>query len=240
MAVINRIILFLITFTLILFGCSENVPTEEASTPQTPAEENRVIDETTINLYQFDPPTEEQKEALIKTSAGDITIIFFPSEAPMAVENFILLAESGYYNGLRFNKVVTDWFIQSGDPEDGTGGRSIWDKPFENEISYNLWNFSGAVGMASTDENGNGSQFYIVSDIPIGDATIEQMEEALYPSKVVSKYEEEGGAPWLDGKQTVFAQVIDGMEIVNEISATPTDENNMPKSDIIIESITIR
>ena len=101
--------------------------------------------------------------AVMKTSMGDITIALYPDEAPKAVENFITHAKEGYYDGLKFHRVIKDFMIQGGDPNgNGTGGTSIYGAPFEDEFSDNLHHFHGALSMANSGTNTNGSQFFIV------------------------------------------------------------------------------
>lgn len=101
--------------------------------------------------------------ASIETSEGTIRVRLFPKEAPKAVENFLTHAREGYYDGLTFHRVINDFMLQGGDPNgDGTGGESIWGGPFEDEFSPVLRNFRGALSMANSGANTNGSQFFIV------------------------------------------------------------------------------
>lgn len=103
--------------------------------------------------------------AALETSEGTIKIRLFPEQAPKAVENFIGLAKQGYYDGLTFHRVMNDFMIQGGDPKgDGTGGESMWNKPFEDEFSDLLHNFRGSLSMANSGSNTNGSQFFIVQN----------------------------------------------------------------------------
>ena len=93
---------------------------------------------------------------------GDVKIKFFKDIAPKAVENFITHAKDGYYNGLTFHRVINDFMIQGGDPTGtGAGGESIWGKAFEDEFSYDLVPYRGALCMANSGANTNGSQFFI-------------------------------------------------------------------------------
>ena len=101
--------------------------------------------------------------AVIKTSMGNITVRLYPNEAPKAVENFITHAKAGYYDGIIFHRVIDDFMIQGGDPTGtGRGGESIWGGSFEDEFSPSLHNFRGALSMANSGTNTNGSQFFIV------------------------------------------------------------------------------
>ena len=126
-------------------------------------------------------------EATLHTNAGPITIEFFDDDAPKTVENFRKLAADGFYDGLTFHRVITDFMIQGGCPEGtGTGGPGY---TFEDEFNDNKV-VRGALAMANAGPNTNGSQFFIV--------TID-------------------AADWLDGKHTVFGQVTDGMDAVDAI-----------------------
>ncbi len=101
--------------------------------------------------------------AVIKTNMGDITVQLYPEEASKAVENFITHAKNGYYDGIIFHRVINDFMIQGGDPTGtGRGGESIWGGSFEDEFSGKLHNFRGALSMANSGANTNGSQFFIV------------------------------------------------------------------------------
>lgn len=101
----------------------------------------------------------------IETSMGAIKIRLFPEQAPKAVENFLTHAKDGYYDGLKFHRVINDFMIQGGDPlGNGTGGESIFGAPFEDEFSDYLHNFRGALSMANSGPGTNGSQFFIVQN----------------------------------------------------------------------------
>ena len=128
-------------------------------------------------LLQFTKPADDAQIAVVTTSMGEIQIMFFPEQAPKAVENFTTLAEKGYYNGLRFHRVIDGFMIQGGDPNgNGTGGQSIWGEPFEDEFSKELHNFRGALSMANSGENTNGSQFFIVQANTTDPSLISQMD----------------------------------------------------------------
>lgn len=107
--------------------------------------------------------------AVLHTTAGDITILLYPKQAPKAVENFITLAEEGYYDGSLFYYTKRDELTQTGIPRQDSADenlmeeeRSIWDAPFEDEFDDGLHNFQGAVGMAHDGMNQNRSQFYLL------------------------------------------------------------------------------
>lgn len=194
---------------------------------------------------------------------GDIKVMLFDDIAPKAVENFLTHAKEGYYDGLKFHRVISDFMIQGGDPTGtGAGGESIWGSAFEDEFSDKLYNFTGALSMANSGANTNGSQFFIVNTPAISaddmksyneqideynkqvdeynkqyDAGLEKKEKIN--SVVSSQYSAVGGTPWLDGAHTVFGQVYEGLEVVQSIMATETDSDDMPLEDVVIDTITV-
>ncbi|MET3617414.1 peptidyl-prolyl cis-trans isomerase B (cyclophilin B) [Peptoniphilus olsenii] len=195
-------------------------------------------------LNQFDKPKKGEKIAVLNTNKGTIKIRLFPEAAPKAVENFISLIEDKYYDGIIFHRVINNFMIQGGDPTgSGMGGESIWKKPFEDEFDLNYRNFRGALSMANSGPNTNGSQFFIVQGDKISDDILSQMREVGsnggYSDDVISGYREKGGAFWLDGKHTVFGQVFEGMDVVDDIAGTKVGFMDKPVNEIIIEFATI-
>lgn len=167
---------------------------------------------------------------------GDITVKLFSKAAPKAVENFVKHAEEGYYNGVIFHRVIDDFMLQGGDPTGtGRGGESIWGKAFEDEFVENLMPIRGALCMANAGANTNGSQFFIVQakEANTAYASVNLSEEQK------KMFEENGGTPHLVYEHTVFGQVVEGMDIVDQIAATKTDANDKPVKDVVIESIEI-
>ena len=170
---------------------------------------------------------------------GDIKIKFFKDVAPKAVENFVTHAKNGYYNGLIFHRVMNDFMIQGGDPTGtGYGGESIWKKSFEDEFSYDLVPYRGALCMANSGSNTNGSQFFI-EQAKYDEQTAKTLSQYGYPDNILAAYKIYGGSMHLFGKHTVFGQVFEGMDVVDKIAATETDLNNKPTNPVVIESIEI-
>ena len=146
-------------------------------------------------------------EATLHTNAGPVTVELFDEDAPKTVENFRKLAADGFYDGLIFHRVIRDFMVQGGCPEGtGTGGPGY---TFEDEINQHKV-VRGALAMANSGPNTNGSQFFIVTT---------------------------DEAPWLDGKHTVFGQVTGGMEAVDAIEATETGAGDRPVEPQTIERI---
>ncbi len=204
------------------------------------------------SLIQFESPKDGQTVAeIVVKDYGSIKVMLFEEQAPKAVENFVTHAQEGYYDGLTFHRVIADFMIQGGDPTgDGTGGESIWGEPFEDEFSDDLRNFTGALSMANSGADTNGSQFFIMcspamsgqDELDYYNTTTRTMygyDPIDYSKEQMEKYIEVGGAPWLDNVHTVFGQVYEGLDIVEEIMGAATDENGKPETDVIIETIKI-
>ena len=126
---------------------------------------------------------------IVKTDKGDIEGVLYPSKAPVTVANFLNLAKRGYYNDLKFHRVIPDFMVQGGDPTGtGSGGPGY---RFEDECSPELKHDKpGIFSMANAGPGTNGSQFFI-THVP---------------------------TPWLDGKHTVFGSVTKGQDIVNAVA----------------------
>ncbi|WP_125981840.1 peptidylprolyl isomerase [Loigolactobacillus iwatensis] len=188
---------------------------------------------------QLDLENVQGPKAVITTTLGVITVQLFPEQAPKTVENFVALANQGYYNGIIFHRVIPDFMIQGGDPTGtGAGGESSFGGPFADEFSQELFNLNGALSMANAGPNTNGSQFFIVSNENVPAQMIEQLQEANYPEEVIAVYKQ-GGTPWLDFHHTVFGQVISGMPVVKKISQAASDAQDKPNEDVIMTSVKI-
>ena len=148
--------------------------------------------------------------ATMQTNHGTIELELFDEDAPKTVENFKKLAESGFYDGVVFHRVIEDFMIQGGDPTGtGSGGPGY---QFEDEINDRPI-VRGALAMANAGPNTNGSQFFIVT------------AEAC---------------PWLDGKHTVFGRVTGGMDVVEGIAQVDTGAGDRPRDEVRIETVTLR
>ncbi len=144
----------------------------------------------------------------MQTNKGAIELDLYDADAPATVENFVKLARDGFYDGVIFHRVIPDFMIQSGDPT-GTGSGGPGYK-FDDEANDHPVD-RGALAMANSGPNTNGSQFFIVT------------AEAC---------------PWLDGKHTVFGRVTGGMDVVDEISHVPAHRDR-PRDEVRIESVAI-
>ena len=156
------------------------------------------------------PAELENSIAVIETNHGTMEIELFEQRAPITTKNFIDLANTGYYNGLIFHRIIKDFMIQGGDPKgDGTGGPGYFiQDEFHPELKHDK---AGILSMANAGPNTGGSQFFIT----------------LVPTS------------WLDNKHSVFGQIIKGEEVLNEIGNVQTT-NDKPIEDVIIKKITIK
>lgn len=191
-------------------------------------------------MKQLEMPKIGEKIYILKTNLGNICCRLFEDKAKKACENFIKLSESGYYNGIKFHRIIKDFMIQSGDPTStGMGGESIWNTPFEDEFNFDLRHFRGALSMANAGPNTNGSQFFIVQNSNISKEHINLLKNSkneLYSDEIINLYEKNGGAFWLDYKHSVFGQVFSGFDVVDKI-ATVKCTNDRPIEDVIILEI---
>lgn len=160
---------------------------------------------------------------------GEINAVLFPDRAPKAVENFITLANSGYYDNLSIHKILLDSYICSGNPTTSyLGGQSIYEENgglFANEITPESKHFSGALSMMNWSYNSNGSQFFIVNtppiDIELLNTFTSQSTVLPYTEEDIKNYSQHGGLPHFDGLYTVFGYVFEGIEVVDKIMSHP-------------------
>lgn len=143
---------------------------------------------------------------VFETNLGKIELKLYPQVAPKAVENFTTHAKNGYYNGLIFHRIIKNFMIQGGDPTGtGRGGESIWKKDFEDEFAPNVvFDRPFLLAMANRGPKTNGSQFFITT----------------------------APTPWLNGKHTIFGEVIAGKEVVSKLENVDVDpRGNRPYFD---------
>ncbi len=174
---------------------------------------------------------------------GEIKAVLFPEIAPYGVKNFTVHAKEGYYDGLTFHRIISNFMIQGGDPDgNGTGGESIWKTPFYNETAPQACVIRGSLCYANAGyDPSNGSQFFITQLDKCTDEDIKMYEDKGMTITDEQKeiYKKNGGAAWLQGGYTVFGQVYEGMDIVDDISKVQTDESDKPVEDVIINKVTI-
>src|ERR671917_2741495 len=156
------------------------------------------------------------RTAVIQTNKGTIRAELLESDAPKTTENFITLAERGYYDGIIFHRVIKGFMIQGGDPTGtGRGGESAWGGRFNDEINkssplYQSAYAKGTVAMANAGPNTNGSQFFIM--------------HADYP---------------LPPSYTKFGRVTEGQDVVDKIATAPTRPGDRPVEDVVMKKVTV-
>ncbi|MBN6889038.1 peptidyl-prolyl cis-trans isomerase B (cyclophilin B) [Cytobacillus horneckiae] len=239
-----RLLAPVFAFMLLLAACGTNADESENLGATGDKEKNNETEQSEeVKDYPQLSQDVKENETLVEmeTSMGTIKIKLFPELAPKAVENFVTHSKDGYYDGVIFHRVIEDFMIQSGDPEGtGVGGESIYGDFFEDEFTNQAFNIRGALSMANRGADTNGSQFFIVQNTKLDAGIEEQLIENNYPEEIIEAYKENGGTPWLDGKHTVFGQVIEGMDVVDKIAAAEKNENDKPNEDIVIEKITVK
>ncbi|HJS19974.1 MAG TPA: peptidylprolyl isomerase [Anaerolineales bacterium] len=163
--------------------------------------------------YDAAPPMsiDESKEYLATfklANGGEFVVRLFPDKAPKTVNNFVFLARDGYYDGTTFHRVLDGFMVQGGDPTGSGMGGPGYE--FEDEISDLTFDKAGLLAMANAGPNTNGSQFFITY----------------------------GPTPHLNGRHTIFGDVIQGMDVVNNITRRDPDQNPDFQGDAI-ETIVI-
>src|SRR3989338_8196229 len=222
--------IILVLFVLLLTaGCFNNVYNQETARPGAALDNfgqadiiGRMTDINNVSSPGLKPAgiesqqnlTSEFNGAIIKTNFGDVSFKFYAEESPATVNNFLNLAQSGFYNGTKFHRVIKDFMIQGGDPlskdddwsNDGRGGPGY---QFQDEInSHKL--VKGSLAMANAGPDTNGSQFFIVT----AEST-----------------------PWLDGKHTNFGRVVEGTDIVERIASVATGSPDIPTADVLVKRV---
>lgn len=210
-----------------------------------------VYDESQVVFKQLEPMKDGEEIAVVKTTLGEFKMRFFEDETPNAVANFKALAKEGFYDGKSVyniqkaedesdGKIYNIAFMTGASDDNGAEGKSVVNdgKPYEKELSFNLYPFPGAVAAYSDDKTCD-SRFFVVGETPISESIIKGMQVAQFPQLIQDKFKEVGGVPSLTHSYTVFAQVFEGYDIAKQIMNVETDDEGRPKEDVIIESVTL-
>ncbi|MBP9055606.1 MAG: peptidylprolyl isomerase [Saprospiraceae bacterium] len=215
----------------------------------------KAINENKVNMSHQEIIVDAPHHCLVEltTTAGHMTIQLY-DETPLHRDNFIKLAEEGFYEDITFHRVIEGFMIQAGDPESkgnsknkklGSGGNSY---TITAEFNPKLIHTKGALAAARTGDNVNpkkessGSQFYIVHGKPQTDKQLENYElqkGIKYSADDINILKTLGGAPALDMEYTVFGRVIKGLEVIDKIAESQTDKTDRPVEDIRILSLKI-
>ena len=196
---------------------------------------------TTKQMIQVTAP--ERCLVEIETDFGTMTVELY-NATPKHRDNFIKLAEEGYYDDLLFHRVIANFMIQGGDPNSrkaaagqmlGMGGPSYL---IDAEIVDTICHLKGSICAARTNNpqrRSSGSQFYIVQGNTVTDAVLNQIETMRsfhYTPEQRAEYLEVGGTPHLDREYTVFGRVIKGLDVIDKIAAVETAPGDRPKKDV--------
>ncbi|PKB71361.1 MAG: peptidylprolyl isomerase [SAR202 cluster bacterium Io17-Chloro-G6] len=168
----------------------------------------RIPQYSTVPPVSIDPSA--RYAAVIRTNVGNMDFELFPAQAPVTVNNFIFLANDGFYDGVIFHRVIPSFMIQGGDPTGtGTGGPGY---KFQDEFVEDLtFDQPGRLAMANAGPGTNSSQFFVTT-VP---------------------------TPHLNGAHTIFGQIIQGQDVADAISLVETEPGNKPVTPIVIEGIDI-
>jgi len=201
------VMLVSILSTVVLFGCDAETPTKEDT------QEQDTNTTETVTIDQKAAPADGDKIGIIKTNMGVIKFALFPEATPETAKNFEELANAGKYDNIIFHRIIFDFMVQGGDFENqnGTGGHSYQGPgtKIKDEFHKDLTHLYGAVSMANSGPNTNGSQFFIV--------------------------QKKDGTDWLNGMHSVFGQVYQGMDVVEAIAGVETDARDKPLRDVVLE-----
>ena len=203
-------------------------------------------------MIKVTPPDEELIE--IQTSHGNMLVRLY-DETPQHKENFLKLADEGFYDSLLFHRVIQGFMIQGGDPDSrgarrgqrlGSGGPGY---QIPAEMDPALIHKKGALSAARTgdavnpEKKSSGSQFYIVQGQPTPEDQLKMFERRKginYSDDQKKIYAEMGGTPFLDMEYTVFGEVIEGIEVIDKIATVETDGSDRPKEDVTMQILVIK
>ncbi len=189
----------------------------------------------------------------IETTKGTMTVMLY-DDTPLHRDNFVKLAESGFYEDLLFHRVIKNFMIQGGDPEskEAPAGKSLGmggpGYTIPAEIQSNRFHKKGALAAARTGDQVNpkressGSQFYIVQGQKYTDMQLDNLEKQMgikFTDQQRDSYVEEGGTPHLDNQYTVFGEVTEGINVIDKIAAVETARGDRPIEDVKIIKITV-
>ncbi len=195
----------------------------------------------TSEELQFTTPAEGDTVAIFTTDLGKFSVVLYDDIAPQACDNFITLAEEGFYDGTALYRIISGFCVQGGLDADGQSSTAWGGSTFPMETSDSLHHYAGALCTALNDDDAASSAFYIVQAMPsdVSSDMLDALETAGYREEVIDAYDAVGGVPYLDYTDTVFGQVYDGMDVIDEIAALETDEDDAPLEAVYITSVQI-
>lgn len=234
-------------FSAIIMTISLSACREQAPNPL------KTYDYSQMELIQLEEIKEGAPIAIIETDYGTIKIVLYPEEAPNTVENFIHLANEGFYNDKSIFGIEKDVYFVTGGT-DAPSGEQQWKTKdgelIENEYSVNLWPFRGAV-MAFNEQQGfyGDSRFFIINQLDLTEdekATLEMNKDEegneRVPQILLDQFVEGKGIFGFSGSYTIFAQTYEGFDVIEtilELEVIDSEQNLKPKDDVKIKSVTI-
>ncbi len=184
---------------------------------------------------------QKNTEAIIETSFGNITVMLY-NTTPKHRDNFIKLAEAGFYDSLMFHRVINAFMIQGGDPDSRNAGPDarlgMGGPGYQIEAEIGAPHLRGALAAArnqNPQKMSSGSQFYLVQGQKVSDEYLDEIERSRnirYSKEQRELYKEIGGTPFLDNDYTVFGEIVDGFDVLEKIASVPTGPNDRPKEDV--------
>lgn len=195
-------------------------------------------------LLIFSQCGDSESYVMIETDMGNMKVLLYNS-TPKHRDNFIKLAEEGFYNDLLFHRVIKDFMVQGGDPDSkgapagtmlGQGGPG-----YQIDAEIGAMHYKGALSAARLPDGANpekkssGSQFFVVQGYKVQDQELEQWAQRKgfeYTPEQKKIYRESGGYPFLDGDYTVFGEVVEGLEVIDKIAVTQVGQGDRPVQDI--------
>lgn len=184
---------------------------------------------------------DEHRYAVIETAYGDMKVMLY-NTTPKHRDNFIKLAEEGFYDGTLFHRVMEGFMIQGGDPDSKTAKPNqmlgMGGPGYQLDPEIGAPHIRGALAAArppNPQKRSSGSQFYIVHGRPVNDAMLDQLEQEKgikYNEAQRELYKTEGGTPMLDNDYTVFGELVEGFEVLDKIATVPTGPGNRPVRNI--------
>ena len=207
----KKVFLLLLTMVMMTGSCLAASGNASGNERTTSVQDGQAVKDVHKDVHKGDKKM-VNRIAVFETNLGNFSVELFEDETPITTENFIDLAEKGFYDGVIFHRVIDGFMIQGGDPE-GTGmggpGYTIEDE-FVDDLRFDG---EGILAMANTGmPHTGGSQFFITLD----------------------------KTPWLNGHHTIFGKVKEGMDVVRRIGHSETDMADRPREDVVIKTIEIK
>ena len=207
----------------------------------------RTFDYSSINLVQLKDPYDGQPTAVIETTLGNITAVLYPDYAPNTVKNFIDRANEGFYNGKDIYCVLDKSIFMSGSLDENRNSGVTGDgELIANEYSVDLWPFKGALCSFNGHTGYGDSRFMALNDRPLSEEDMQELRDFTddsgekLPEELLSAFTEKGVIIDFVGRYTVFAQTIEGIDVIEKICSVAVNENDAsPVEPIYINKVTI-